>query len=169
MVQMRFIVPELAIDTRGPLFAVALGVVVALVGAWLPARRAMQIDAVGRRRGVGRHRRTSRCLLALCGSEVAIAAGLLPFRDGRRIDQPPDRPSGTSRRARSGCPSSSRRQPPHALLPRCFGIEGKLRRASVGRAPVRAGITVVAIAYVFAIAITLGVVIESYVVAARST
>jgi len=42
MVQMSFIVPEVAIDPRGPLLAAAIGVTVAVLGAWLPARRALR-------------------------------------------------------------------------------------------------------------------------------
>jgi putative ABC transport system permease protein len=52
-------------------------------------------------------------------------------------------------------------------LPRLCGVEGRVAAASVTRAPERAGMTVASIAYVFAIAVTLAAIIESYVVAAR--
>lgn len=168
MVQMRFIVPELAIERRGPLLAIALGVVVALVGAWLPARQGMQVDPMDAARGLHAAPPPFARLFALWGALLAVASALIAGagRSGVLIA------AGTTLWYLSASALGVMivaAAAPHLgrWLPRWFGIEGTIAAASVGRAPIRAGLTVVAIAYVFAIAITLGVVIESYVVAAR--
>lgn len=167
MVQMSFILPEVAVVARGPLLAIAAGVAVAVLGAWLPARRALG-DPLEAARGSGGPRPRTRRLLALWAVLVVAAAILLGAGSQRGVFVAVGTTLWYFSIAALGVPvvttvagALERR------LAHWFGIEGRIAGASVARAPVRAGITAVAIAYVFAIAITLAVVIESYVVAAR--
>jgi putative ABC transport system permease protein len=170
MEQMRFIVPQIAIDPRSLLFAAAVGTTAAVVGAWVPARRTRGPILLGIRPDVAEPpaRIIELGVLAVVVSAIAVAVVLAGARahDGGAMT------TGMTiwyvAATAVGVPIVAIAS--HLLerwLPRAYGVAGRVAAASVTRVPVRAGMTVAAIAYVFAIAVTLAAVNESYVRAAR--
>lgn len=170
MVQIRFIVPAVSVEPRALLGAALLGTAAAVAAAWIPARRTLRPILLREETPVAAARArlggpTALWLLALATAVGAVLAGeashegplviagaTLFFLAGAAIGVP-----------FVGAAAGSVER----WLPRLHGIEGRVAAASVTRATERAGMTVAAIAYVFAIAVTLAAIIESYVVAAR--
>ena len=170
MIQMRFVVPDISVDWLAVLGAIGVGTATAVLASWVPARQAMWLDPLHMAKGHSGHRPNAARALAiwvvLAGIGLAGVFGGGRLRDGALIM------SGATLWYLSIVAVAI----PFVMLasvwalrwlPRLFGMHGRLAAESLEHVPVRAGMTVAAIAYVFAIAVTLAAVIESYVLGAR--
>ncbi len=170
MVQMRFIVPNVSVDWPAVLLAIGAGTATAVLAAWVPARQALWLDPLRMAKVGDDHRPSAARMLALWVTLVGL--GLAGILVGGHVRAGAVTMGG----ATLWYLSIAAVAVPFVMLasawslrglPRLFGMYGRLAAESLVRVPARAGMTVAAIGYVFAIAVTLAAVIESYVLGAR--
>jgi putative ABC transport system permease protein len=166
MTQMRFFVPDLALDVRRQLGVGALGIVVALCAAWLPARQATTLEPLAVACGtLGRTHLSTRTLVLFFIGLVVLSAATIGAGEYWRLT--PLAAGGSTACASAGIVAglvvvSALGGVLPRFLPRLFGICGRVAAANVVRAPVRSGVTVGAIALVSGIALTIADITASY-------